>query len=104
MAEITEDRRPVLRLCPWDELLETCRAIAPVAAQASRHKKIGEARGTTKPIRFDAESFDSMVEMHGAISLVEIFALWLLGNALNEVDYRKKLSDEQMPCRSWPAP
>jgi hypothetical protein len=78
---------PPLRLCPWDELIETVRALGPVAAE--------KKGGPEVPIRFAADTFDNMVTMGNAIWVVRMWAIWLVGNALNEMDYRKTISDER---------
>jgi hypothetical protein len=87
-----QDNRPALRVCPWDQLLETCKALAPIAG-SSRKKTTHEI--TKQPIRFDSESFGSMGEMRDAIVDVELEAACLLGGALNEIEYGCTITDDR---------
>jgi hypothetical protein len=91
VAEYTADGRPALRLCPGDELFETAKALVPIAS--SRKTKITEL--TKVSVKFDATSFDSTGEMLAATAEVAQRALWMLGNILNEIEDRDKISDER---------
>jgi hypothetical protein len=90
VAEHTADDRPALRLCPWDELFETAKALAPIAG--SSKTKITELKVSVK---FDSTSFDSIGEMLAAIVKVELVATWMLGNILNEIKDRDHISDDR---------
>jgi hypothetical protein len=79
VAEFTADGRPALRLCPWDDLVEAAKALAPIA-DGKRALKIN-CRD------FGAMSF--------AITVVQTTAMWLLGNLLSEMDYREKINDDR---------
>jgi hypothetical protein len=85
VADSTENNRPAFRLCPWDDLLETAKALVPLVQDKADRKQ---------HIRFESESFDSMRAMQGAIIVVQHNAMWLLGNVLHEIEYREKISDE----------
>jgi hypothetical protein len=88
VAEFTPDRRPALRICPWDELVEMVNLLAPVAARTRK-------KTDRTPIRFDATSFPDMEALLAGIVEVKLRAMWLLGAVLNELGHRKQISDEQ---------
>jgi hypothetical protein len=88
VAESTKDGRPALRLCPWDELLETVKVLAPVATPKGKH-----------PIKFDS-SFENMEQMIRAISELQHWAMWMLGGILNELKYRDQIGDDRYH-REW---
>jgi Protein of unknown function (DUF3102) len=79
VSDVTEDGRPALRLCPWDHLLEAAKKLAPIVN--------GE-----RALKFDG--FRNMHDMRLAIRIVELDAMWMLGNVLNEMQDRERLSDE----------
>jgi hypothetical protein len=84
ITDATEDGRPALRLCPYDDLFEAAKALAPIA-------------NGTRALKFD---FPDMAAMRGAIVVVELETLWMLGGLLNEMKYREHLSDERYE-REW---
>jgi Protein of unknown function (DUF3102) len=88
VAEVTEDSRPALRLCPWDDLWEAVKVLAPIVSDKAERQHT---------LKFD---FGNMRSMHGAIAVVTCDAMWLLGNVLNEIDARKYISDEDYE-REW---
>jgi hypothetical protein len=92
MARMTVDGRPALRLCPWNELGEAAEALAPVGGK--------KTTGLSPPIRFDANSFESMGAMRLAINQVEVLAAWMLGGVLHEMKGREYISDERY-AKEW---
>jgi hypothetical protein len=71
-----------LRVCPYDELVEACKCIAPFAVDDAR------------PV-FDSASFDTMRAMLHAIEHVRAQAALLAGSMSNEITYRWSITDEQ---------
>jgi hypothetical protein len=67
-----EDDLNTLRLCPYEELIDACRALAPLA-QGDRALKI------------DAPDMQSMWRV---ITYLDNEAKWLLGNLLREIEHR----------------
>jgi Protein of unknown function (DUF3102) len=87
--EITDDDDdlPPLRLCPFDDLVEAAKALAPIAD----HKRA---------LAFDSLSFDSMLDLQRAIIEIKLLSTWLLGGLLNEIRYRDEISDKRYE-REW---
>jgi Protein of unknown function (DUF3102) len=80
------DGRPPLRLCPWEDLEAACEALAPIAS--------GE-----RALKFDCADMQSM---QGAVTVVRIEAMWLVGNLLREIEYRLWPNlDEERFEREW---
>jgi len=83
VSHVTEDNRPALRLCPWDELCEAAKVLAPIVSDKSEHKH---------SLKFD---FQDIRSMQGAIAVIQVEAMWMLGGVLNEMKYRETLDDER---------
>jgi hypothetical protein len=92
VAKFAPDGRPPLRLCPWDELLDALKALAPVV-NAKRN-------GQSQPIKFNCESFDSMTALQDAITTIELVASWSIGGILKELEHRDKITEEQY-SKEW---
>jgi hypothetical protein len=84
VADATENGRPAMRLCPWDDLLAAYSALVPLVS--------GD-----RALKFD---FASIRSMQNAIGVVECEAMWMLGGILNEIEYRQKIDDERYE-REW---
>ena len=85
VADMTENGRPALRLCPWDDLLKAAKALASIVN--------GE-----RVLKFDG--FANIRSMLGAIALIRCEVMWLLGGLLREIEDREHLSDEDYE-REW---
>jgi hypothetical protein len=92
VARMTVDGRPALGLCPWNELEEAVEALAPIGGK--------KTTGVSLPIKFDADSYESMGAMRLAINQVEVLAGWMLGGVLSEIKDREYISDEQY-AKGW---
>jgi hypothetical protein len=82
--EVAKDEFPLLRLCPWDDLVEAAKALAPIAS--------GD-----RALKFDLPDAGAM---RRAMAIVQVDATWMLGRVLHEIDYREPLSDERYE-REW---
>jgi hypothetical protein len=89
VADATDDGRPALRLCPYDELLQAAEVLAPLATADRKH-----------PIKLDSESFDNIGKMHRAAGELQLRAMWLLGGVLNEIQYREHITQARYQ-RQW---
>ena len=82
-----QDNRPAWRLCPWNELIETAKALAPVVNREA-------------VIRLEIPSFDSMRDVQNAIGILHVNAVWLIGGIFNEMQHRETISDDQY-TKEW---
>jgi hypothetical protein len=78
------DGFPAFRLSPWDDLCEAARALAPYVSDDDAE--------TEQPFRFD---FGNMRSMQGAMAVVQLETMWILGGVLREIEYRREISDER---------
>jgi Protein of unknown function (DUF3102) len=88
VSDATEDGRPPLRVCPWDDLVRAAKALAPLVSDHTEPKQA---------LKFD---FADMRSMQAAIAVVHLDAMWMLGGVLKEMEYRDTISDERYE-REW---
>ncbi len=83
VSHATENGSPALRCCPWDDLLEAARALAPIASCSGAQVRFPRCEEHASPV-----------------VAVKLWALRLLGGVLNEIEDREHMSDERYE-REW---
>jgi hypothetical protein len=77
---------PLLRLCSFDDLNETAKALA-AAINGDRVPKV---------------TASSMIKLQGVVAAINLWLMWLLGGVLNEIDHRcKRGYTEEQYQREW---